>query len=78
MKCFAIWYALCLPCLQLVSRGDTVMKALYDFNPSNQGEMSLQEGQVGEIIAYNYVLITQTVYTRPLFRRGGGGGWGWE
>ena len=31
---------------QLVSRGEEVMKAMYDFSPKNSGEMTLEEDQV--------------------------------
>lgn len=32
--------------LQLASRGDTVMRALYDFAPQGAGEIQLEVGQV--------------------------------
>ena len=32
--------------LQLASRGDTVMRALYDFIPQGSGEVQLEAGQV--------------------------------
>lgn len=38
-------YCWCLS-IQLASRGDTVMRALYDFEPQGAGEIQLEVGQV--------------------------------
>ena len=32
--------------LQVVSLGDTIMKAVFDFLPTGEGQLSLEEGQV--------------------------------
>ena len=47
LVCSQVYFCFCysLHC-QLASRGDTVMRALYDFVPQGSGEIQLEVGQV--------------------------------
>ncbi len=40
--------------VQLVSRGNIIMRAIYDYSPLDSGEIPLEEGQVGGAISVRY------------------------